>query len=416
MSDAQPQQKHTLQSLLAAPKGNLAFTPGTAFMLHVFWEAPSMEAAQELLAGLKQCARATHRDTPCVPTYLFRISTNDADKCAPAPNTMNDHPHIRSALKKLQVGVPLPAVRAELLKRRIDPDFVAAFSSDISLDAELPQQLQTSPVRVEFTEVYLDERAFMEHAGSRDYLDGHATVMNPALHYSVPVTIRMGNPTTYLVEGILEPVLNENVAPLIEGCSVWQPVKHGANVSAASFLSVDVDSCSPEEAMTRLQPSGIRDYCTTIVAFSHPLRPSTSRIMCVLPSLPPQPVLDGFANELRPARGEVHMNGDEDTVESARKALASSGLEFVFVNAGMSVGYVLHERVADVHETKQINWQPMLFLAPAEKGIHDRGSHLLSKHTANGLAFPCHVFGNSKDWTVKSVCPSACPLVLTIGP
>jgi hypothetical protein len=94
----------------------LTFTQGEAFLLHVFWEAPSMAAAQKLLhEGLKKCAQATHRDTPCVTSYFFRISSNDVD------------------------------LHSEGLKQQ--------------------------SVRVEFTEVYLDERAFWGHACSSDFLD-----------------------------------------------------------------------------------------------------------------------------------------------------------------------------------------------------------------------------------------------------
>lgn len=70
-----------LQRLLDAPKGQLDYSPGEAFMLHVFWETPGIEAASKLLAALRQCAAATHRDTPCVPTYFFRVANNESDLC-----------------------------------------------------------------------------------------------------------------------------------------------------------------------------------------------------------------------------------------------------------------------------------------------------------------------------------------------
>ena len=72
------------------------------------------------------------------------------------------------ARRKLEMGVPLAAVHAEMKKRDLDPSL-------LELDAAhpLPLHLQVHPVMLEFTEVYLDEPAFMAHASSREYLDGY---------------------------------------------------------------------------------------------------------------------------------------------------------------------------------------------------------------------------------------------------
>lgn len=332
--------KYSLRSLLAAPKGNLDYNPGDAFLLHVFWEAPSITAARELLSGLAQCANATHRDTPCTPTYFFRLSNNDDDLCSPTPRTVNDLPHLHAALKKIQVGVPLPVVHAGLTKCGYDTSLLS-----LSLDSELPEALQTRPVRVEFTELYLDEQAFMEHAGSRDYLDGYAVVMNPALHHTKPSTIRFGTPPASMVERILEPVLNETAIPLPQGCSVWRTPSTVQNTAA--FLSLDVPGESAEAVVSNLQP-GFEEYCTTLVVFVHPLRVKCIRVMCVLPSLPPQPILARLA-ALQPVRGEAHMNTNGD-VESLRNGLAACGLSLVTVNDTESVGYVLHAQASDLRE------------------------------------------------------------------
>ena len=63
-----------LQRLLNEPKGKLEYNANETFMLQVFWEAPNINAVHDLLAGLQRYADATRRDTPCVPTYFFRIS------------------------------------------------------------------------------------------------------------------------------------------------------------------------------------------------------------------------------------------------------------------------------------------------------------------------------------------------------
>jgi hypothetical protein len=160
-----------MQRLLDAPKGHLDYSPGEAFMLHVFWEAPSAAAAHQLLTALQACARATHRDTPCTPLYFFRVSRTNSDLCTPAPRTIAEHPQLRAALKKVQAGIPLPAVRADLTRRGLDPKLL-----ELDPEAPLPAELCAQPTAVEFTEIYLDERAFMMHAGSKDYLEAYGQV------------------------------------------------------------------------------------------------------------------------------------------------------------------------------------------------------------------------------------------------
>ena len=84
----------------------------------------------------------------------------------------------KDLLKKLQVGVPRQAVLADLARRNIDSNLI-----DLEPGAALPENLQQRPVLVECTELYLDERAFNEHAGSRDYLAAYADAMSPAQIY-----------------------------------------------------------------------------------------------------------------------------------------------------------------------------------------------------------------------------------------
>ena len=111
----------SLKTLLAAKKGRTTFLPGESFLLHVFWESPSLDAARELLQGLAGCAKATERDTPCVPTYFFRISEIASGICAEPPRTVGEHPHLVEARRKRRMGVPAPAVRAGLVKLGLDP-------------------------------------------------------------------------------------------------------------------------------------------------------------------------------------------------------------------------------------------------------------------------------------------------------
>lgn len=356
----------SLRALLAAPKGTLEFLPGWAFMLHVFWLAPDEAAAATLLRGLTACSTATHRDTPCVPTYFFRVSGNDTDLAPPPPGTVGEHPHLRDAQRKLAMGVPPPAVRAGLVKLGIDPALAEA-----PADTELPEALRGSrAVALEFTEVYLDERAFIEHAGSRDYLDGHGVIMTPGLARGVPTTLRMGNAPPSLVEKVLAPSLRENVVPtLAPSGAVWRcgPIAaHGAPAAAtdaaaaaaaaAVFVSVDVPGDA--EAVSVLLPRELTASATTCAVFAHPLREGTARVMLVLPDSAERPAALAALARVPFVRGEAHtahMAGSDEAHAAAtaavRAALDAAGLTGrISVDATASAGYVLHARAGEVRE------------------------------------------------------------------
>ncbi|KAJ3316300.1 hypothetical protein HDU76_001907 [Blyttiomyces sp. JEL0837] len=338
-------RKTALQKLIDEPKGKIAYKAGDAFILHVFWEAPSPSTAKQLLEGLRQCAAATLRDTPCCPTYFFRIAQNDADLCPPPPKTVADHPQLSQAIKKLRVGIPRPAVVADLVRRGFDPSFV-----DLDLTSELPESLQgQQAIRLEFTELYLDERAFMEHAGSRDYLDGYGVVMNPALQNQPPLTIRLGTPPASMIEKILEPMLKENVMPVVEGCTVWQPPKVFNENALAIFLSINFAGNDATTLAASL-PTALKTMATLCVTFPHPLRENTVRLMCVVPSIPSSTVLTDLA-KLGPFKGEAHVtNGGDEGAKTVRAAFEAAGLkELISVNATDAVGFVLHSRATEVH-------------------------------------------------------------------
>jgi hypothetical protein len=375
------QPPSSLRELMAATKGNIKYQGNESFLLHVFWEAPSTAAAMELLSGLQKCATATHRDTPCVPTYFFRVSTNDTALCTEVL-TVGDHPQLAAAKKKIERGASIHAVHAELRKRRIDLELL-----DQPDAALLPESQQLHPVAVELTEIYLDERAFMEHAGSRDYLDGYSTVMNPAMHNRTPQTIRLGTPCENIVEKILEPILHEHVVEMPPGCSLWRcPTIH----TVSAFLSLDFALSSfggSAEATVAALPEELRVQCTSCVAFPHPLREDTLRVMIVLSQLPSVETLGALA-ALRPCRGEIHLTsagtctdtgtgtavsaaaigaigvaegpGNErehsqqtscrlQQDEEMRVALQASGLgDVVLVGVSACAGYALHSRAAEL--------------------------------------------------------------------
>ena len=350
----------SFSALLSEPKGKTSYATGEAFMLHVVWETPSAEAASELLRSLACCAAATHRDTPAVPTYFFRLSVCDSDDlCPPAPTTVGEFPALVDATRKLARGVPRQAVHAELAKKGIDHSLMS-----LPVDAPLPAELLGRKARiVELTEVYLDERAFVEHGGSRDFLDGHALVMNPALLGSRrPCTLQFGTPNAGIVERILEPVLQAAATPLEGDCRVWRPsavvvtvpdiesgdtsASNSSSAQQAVFLSLDAGfGIRPADATAAL-PTAFREACSTLAVFDHPMRVGTSRLLAVLPYPPTATVLADVDQSLHVVRGQIHSLGlTQDTLAALVEAAGLDGR--VIVNSEFA-GYVLHAQASEL--------------------------------------------------------------------
>lgn len=339
----------SFDALLSEPKGKTVYFAGEAFMLHVFWETPSREAATELLRGLSCCAAATHRNTPCVPVYFFRLSSCDDDLCPPPPTTVGNFPALMDASRKLSIGIPAPAVHAELKKKGVD---VALLS--LPTDAPLPPELlNRQACIIELTEVYLDERAFVEHAGSRDYLDGHAAVMSPALQsIRRPRSLQLGTPNAGLVERILEPVLQATEVPLGGGnCFVWRPLpspspnKEEKGGGGSMFLSLDTEWLPPDRASAAL-PSAFVELCCTLTVFEHPLRDGATRVMAVLYELPTAALLEEVDRALlHVARGQAHVL-DAERAASLPQLFEAAGLHGRVILNTNSAGYVLHSKAA----------------------------------------------------------------------
>jgi hypothetical protein len=332
----------SFNDLFARPKGAVDFIKGESFLLHVFFEAPSLSSALESLGGLRLCAIATHGVTPCTSTYFFRVSSNNSDLCPPAPTTVGEHQALRDAKKKLAIGSSVAAIQADMKKRNIPLELI-----DMPPETELPDNLREKPVALEFTEVYLDERAFMEHAGSREYFDGYAVIMRPGSVNRPPTTIRIGTPTKNVVENILEPVLKEQACPLEPGNFVWRGADthnhNNASHDSHVFLSLDLKASTtewkPEEEFASL--------CSTLVQFAHPLREDVIRVIAVLSKLS-LPVLIETLSVLQPIRGEAWVANRSTTAELS-VALREAGLEMVNVwdaegksEGSHCAGYILH--------------------------------------------------------------------------
>mmetsp|Transcript_1985 Transcript_1985/g.2840 ORF Transcript_1985/g.2840 Transcript_1985/m.2840 type:complete len:384 (+) Transcript_1985:334-1485(+) len=187
-------------------KGHTSYHPNQMFSLNVQWVVTNENAAKELLAGLKKCAAATRRDTPCTPFYFFRISHDQslAEEMKQSVKTLGDHPHYKKAFKTISMGIPI-----ETAKLRLERDGMISSLLDLGADEPIGghiEELSFNPVVVDLSEVYLDSRAFFEHAESKDYMEGYGELMKPSLSLA-PFTIVLGTPEQSIRDSIIEPVL-----------------------------------------------------------------------------------------------------------------------------------------------------------------------------------------------------------------
>ncbi|PSN74828.1 hypothetical protein BS50DRAFT_567603 [Corynespora cassiicola Philippines] len=347
-------QKTALQRLIDEPKGKTSYYPDQGFLLHVFWEAPNKAAAERVLAALNRCARATHRDTPCVPTYYFRISTLESDLVSNAPKTLGKHPQLAAAWKKLEVGVPKPAVVADMIRRGLDPGLL-----DLNPEDALPSSMEedATPVMLECTEIYLDQRCFYEHAGSREYLDAYGEVMTPGLQNS-HVTVRLGTPTAEIIEKVLVPMLRERAEPMPTGCQLWRWPEEIRTPSVQELgTSVNEDHVggaggvlfamnfqatgSIGDTISKL-PDQLKRLSSTCIGFAHPLRTNTTRVLCVLPELISHGNIWKELCELPLIGIEIHCH--DALYGSIREGVEQAGFACPCTVKEIQTGYLVHER------------------------------------------------------------------------
>lgn len=320
-----------LQKLLDEPKGKTDYYAGQAFLLHVFWEAPNQSAAEKVLNALQRCSSATYRDTPCVPTYFFRRSALGASLIHEKTLTVGEHPQLRDAQKKLKVGVPKPAIQADLVRRGLDPNLL-----DMEPPTPLPQAMQQTPVILEFTELYLDERSFYEHAGSKEYLEAYGEVMAPGLQ-NRQTTIRLGNPSAEIRDRILAPMLKEQVEPLQEPCVLWR--RPTVKPQRSTLLSMDVPGAVKQ--VTKILPVSLHQVSTTLVAFPHPLCESRVRVLSILPLLPDRKLFQELTT--LPLDGiEVHC--DKTHLDVVQKEMTLANFRCLHIVQKVNCGYLAHEK------------------------------------------------------------------------
>jgi hypothetical protein len=248
---------------------------------------------------------------------------------------------ILDAIRKIKVGVPRPAVEADLRRRGIDPKLV----DEVGMTA-LPEAMKVRPVMMEFTELYLDERSFYEHAGSRDYLDAYGEVLAPGL-MNKQVTIRMGTPTAEITDKILAPMLKEKVEPVPTGGILWRQPESQTGSGVLLALSV---TGSADEISTKI-PKRLRDHASTCLAFPHPLAEDRARVLCFLPSFPSSEVLRELVHSLWIRGLEVQCKQAER--DEIVKTLEQAGLGSLTPVDTDASGYAVHERAGEIKEVTE---------------------------------------------------------------
>lgn len=271
------------------------YSSSESFLIHVFFETPSLSSAQEILSSLQQCSLATHRDTPCTPSYFFFLSHLDS--------------------------------------------------------------LSSSPVVLEFIEVYLDGKSFWEHSAAEDFKQSFVPLMNPELRTKLPHCIRIGSPPSDVAEKVLKPILHENIFPLPSGCFVWKKPSPG-KLSSSVCLSLEV-GLSPQsfqtlEEIVSAVPKTFVEKSTSFVAFVHPNNLMKVRIIFIFPSLPPVSEISQLFTTLHPSGSQLITNKVGDNVENMeeiKKALKEANLkDTIVIESKDKAGYVLHESAAELQE------------------------------------------------------------------
>lgn len=189
-------------------KGYVSFHPEERFLIHVQWIVSNMQVAHEMMEGLRTCAKATHRDTPPVICYFFRISHDQtlAQELKKNVKTVSQHPHYAKAYKMMDMNMTREFVISKCQREGISPvPFEENWPRNEPMDAHAAE-LQFDPVVIDLTELYLDSRSFVDHACSRDYMEGYSILMAP--HRSLqPYTSVLGTPTDAVWNSVLEPIL-----------------------------------------------------------------------------------------------------------------------------------------------------------------------------------------------------------------
>lgn len=243
-----------MQQILDAPKGGLEFNPNHSFALHVMWVLRSPTAAKEMIEkGFLPCADACKRDTPTTLTYLFRVSRDQrlAQKFKSEVKTIGQHPHYQPVFKSLEMKIPRAALESKLKAGGINTAPLDWSTTELIEGHE--KELDYDPIVLECTELYLDARAFYEHALSRDWLKHSPEIWHTSRSLK-PTTFCVGQPTQKIWDETLESSLkairfspdeSKQVKDLNPGVFVLQSKKEGSYV-----IFLELDLVVPKEKLS----------------------------------------------------------------------------------------------------------------------------------------------------------------------
>lgn len=192
----------------AKQKGDITFNPNQSFLIQCQWIVPNLEIAHEMIEGLRKCAVATERDTPSVVCYFFRISHDQslAHEMRENVRTISQHPHYAKGYKMMDMNMTKEFVISKCQREGISAlPFEAEWSRDELIEAHA-SEFNFDPVVIDLTELYSDNRSMVDHACSKDYMEGYGVLLTP--HRSLqPYTVVAGTPTEGMWSSLLEPIL-----------------------------------------------------------------------------------------------------------------------------------------------------------------------------------------------------------------
>lgn len=260
---ADKQHTTTFDDRLARQKGFVEYNPSESFVIHVQWVVANRKAAEEMLEALKTCAAATARDAPPTLAYFFRVSHDQslAQAMKAGVTTLGEHPQYKKKFKLAEMGLSAPVVAAGCEREGLSgKPFREGWEPDRPMDAVLAEELGFDPVVLDLTEVYLDSRAFVDHASSRDYLAAYGVLMQPHRNLSVH-TVVAGTPTDAVWDRVLEPALKARRAAEPERlnlcCESWRDA--AADAAAGGYVLLDMtfpDGASADNFGTTAAASG----------------------------------------------------------------------------------------------------------------------------------------------------------------
>jgi hypothetical protein len=202
----------------AREKGHVSYNPNQSFLIQCQWILPNMSIAHEMIEGLRKCAVATERDTPPVVCYIFRVSHDQslADDMRQSVRTISQHPHYAKGYKMMDMNMTKEFVISKCQREGISAlPFEADWPRDEPIDSHA-SEFNFDPVVIDLTELYLDNRSMVNHACSKDYMEGYGILLAP--HRSLqPHTVVVGSPTEGMWGSLLEPILKARKVEALSG-------------------------------------------------------------------------------------------------------------------------------------------------------------------------------------------------------